>query len=109
MFKIKGNNKEIIINRMKEIKESITKTQKELSNFNIDDDYGKKENVDKKVEVLKLKVKKKFETIYEDSKEDNLYDLNNNNKSKSYRNNSENNNKINIMMDETSNKEKHKY
>ena len=63
---------------LEQIKESITKTQKELSNFNIDDDYGKKENVDKKVEVLKLKVKKKFETIYEDSKEDNLYDLNNN-------------------------------
>ena len=108
VFKIKGNNQEEIINRMKEIKESITKTQKELSNFNIDDDYGKKENVDKKVEVLKLKVKKKFETIYEDSKEDNLYDLNNN-KSKSYRNNSENNNKINIMMDDPSNKEEPKY
>ena len=76
VFKIIGNNKEEIINRMKEIKENITKAQKELSNFNIDDDIGKKVNVDKKVEVLKLKVKKKFETIYEDSKEDNMRDLN---------------------------------
>ena len=100
VFKIKGNNQEDIINRMKEIKESITKAQRELSNFNIDDDIGRKENVDKKVDNLKLKVKKKFETIYEDEKEDNIYYFNNNNKkNKSYRNHYENND-INININE---------
>ena len=72
VFKINGKNEEEIIERMKEIKENITKTQKELSNFNIDDDENnKKDNVDKKVEILKLKVKDKIKTIYEDENEDN--------------------------------------
>ena len=97
VFKIKGNNQEEIINRMKEIKESITKAQKELSDFNINDDIGKKENVDNKVEVLKLKVKKKFETIYEDEKEDNIHESNNKEMDKGNNNHNENNDiKINI-------------
>ena len=78
VFKIKGNNKEEIILRMMEIKENITRAQKELSNFNIDDNIGKKNNVDKKVEFLKLKVKNRIETIYENEKEDNNFDFNEN-------------------------------
>ena len=75
VFKINGKNEEEIIERMKEIKENITKTQKELSNFNIDDDENnKKDNVDKKVEILKLKVKNKIKTIYEDENDDNNND-----------------------------------
>ena len=75
VFKINGKNEEEIIERMKEIKENITKTQKELSNFNIDDnENNKKDNVDKKVEILKLKVKNKIKTIYEDENDDNNND-----------------------------------
>ena len=69
VFKIKGNNLNEIIKRMKEIKEDITKAQAELSNFNIDDEKGKKISVDKKVDLLKKKVKSKIETIYEDANE----------------------------------------
>ena len=92
VFKIKGRNGEEIINRMKEIKENITNAQKELSNFNIDDEIGKKINVDKKVENLKIKVKNKIETIYEDENEDNLYNINNKNEN--------DNNEIKININE---------
>ena len=74
VFKIKGNNLNEIIRRMKEIKEDITKAQAELSNFNIDDEKGKKISVDKKVDLLKKKVKSKIETIYEDANELKDYD-----------------------------------
>ena len=88
VFKIKGKNIEEIIKRMEEIKENITKAQKELSNFNIDGELGKKINVDKKVENLKYQVKKKFETIYEDINEENNLDYKKNDKI------NENNNKL---------------
>ena len=39
-----------------------------------DNEKNKKDNVDKKVEILKLKVKNKIKTIYEDENDDNNND-----------------------------------
>ena len=79
IYKIKGNNVNEIVKRLEEIEENITKAQKELSDFNINDEMGEKINVDKKVENLKLKVKSRIENIYEDANEEKPNDNNNNN------------------------------
>jgi len=95
IYKIKGNNVDEIIKRLEEIEGNITKAQKELSDFNINDEIGEKINVDKKVENLKLKVKNRIENIYEDT---NIYKTNDNN-NKIENDNGEN--KINNKMDES--------
>ena len=92
VFKIRGKNQEEIIERMKEIKDNITLAQKELSNFNINNEKGKKENVVQKVERLKLKVKNKIEDIYEnENNNENGFD---NNENKIEENNKHNNKNI---------------
>lgn len=98
IYKIKGNNMNEIVKRLEEIEENITKAQKELSDFNINDEMGEKINVDKKVENLKLKVKSRIENIYEDANEEKPNDNNNNNENnKIGKENGENNN----MKDES--------
>ena len=69
VFKINGSNKEEIIERMEEIKKNINEIKTDLSNFNINDDYRKNEDINTKVSSLKEKIKNKVENIYEEVKD----------------------------------------
>ena len=69
IFKINGTNEKDIIERMEEIKKRITEIKKELSNFNINDEYIKKEDINKKVNSLKEKIENKFNNIYQEQQE----------------------------------------
>ena len=73
VYKICGKNQEEIIERMKEIKQKIKEAQSELSNLNIADEEGRKEDINIKVDKLKKKMLNRIETIYEDEeKKENL-------------------------------------
>ena len=106
VFKIDGTNNAEIIERMEEIKHKINEIKNELSNFNINDEYIKKKDINLKVNSLSQKMKKKIENIYEDDKDEDKefsFDCKNKNTSKELALHQNNEKNYNQGLDKESN------
>ena len=103
VFKINGSNVNEIIENMEQIKKKITEIRNELSNFNIDDNPTKKEDIGDKVNDLKEKIKNKVENICEKVEQEEIDNENDISYSKNNVNNEEirlyNNNNNNLLIE----------
>ena len=81
VYKIKGTNKDEIINKLEEIKQKIKETQNDLSKLTIDNEIREEKGMDfnSKFNLLKKRIKDNIEVIYEKQEDEENQNDNNNN------------------------------